>query len=126
MSGRFAEAKRVALLVAALLPIPAFAQAASSEIGQLFAALESSGCRFHRNGKWYDATQASAHLHRKYDYLQKKRLVGSTETFIERAASISSLSGKPYLVRCGAAAPVESRTWFLARLVELRNAARRR
>ena len=42
------------------------------------------------------------HLQRKYDYLLKKSLVDTSEQFIQRAASKSSVSGKPYRVKCGA------------------------
>jgi len=94
--------------------------ATSHEIDQLFAALKSSGCEFSRNGSWYDAQTATEHLHRKYDYLLKKGLVTTTESFIERAATESSVSGKPYLVRCGGAQPVPSRSWFDDKLKDLR------
>ncbi|MBZ4187147.1 DUF5329 domain-containing protein [Thermomonas sp. RSS23] len=116
-----------ALLVAsALLPLSALAQTPTSEIGQLFKALETSGCEFNRNGSWYNAQQASEHLHRKYDYLLKKGLVKSTESFIDLGASKSSMSGKAYLVRCGKAPAVESRSWFLAKLGQIRQASGRR
>ncbi len=48
----------------------------------------------------------------------------TAEQFIERAASASSLSGQAYLVRCGSAAPVQSGTWMLTQLQEMRSAAR--
>jgi hypothetical protein len=94
--------------------------ATNREIVQLFAALESSKCEFYRNGSWHNAQRASAHLHQKYSYLLKKGLVTSTESFIDLAASKSSMSGKPYLVRCGAAQPITSKLWFTNRLKELR------
>ena len=115
-----------ALLLSILLPLSATGQNAPSEINQLFRALEASGCSFNRNGSWYNASEASAHLHRKYDYLAKKGLAKSAESFIDLAASKSSMSGKPYLVRCGTAAPVESRSWFLGKLAQLRQTSGRR
>ena len=90
------------------------------EVGQLFSALEHSGCQFQRNGSWHDAAAASAHLRRKYDYLLKKGVLTSTERFIELAASKSSMTGTPYQVRCGGAPTVDSRTWFTRKLTELR------
>ena len=83
-----------------------------AEIDALLAKLETSGCDFQRNGQWYKASDAKAHLLRKLDYLEDKSLVATTEQFIERAASTSSRSGKPYFVRCGSAAPVESAAWL--------------
>ena len=94
------------LIVSRLALAESPSPATNREIDQLFAALQGSGCEFSRNGSWYDAQKATEHLHRKYDYLLKKGLVTTTESFIERAASESSLSGKPYHVRCGGAQSV--------------------
>lgn len=82
--------------VAAAAPPPG----AAREIGQLIDALGSSGCEFQRNGRWYDAERARAHLRRKLDWLLDRDLVASAEQFIERAGSRSSISGRPYRVRC--------------------------
>lgn len=90
------------------------------EVEQLFVALKQSGCTFYRNGSWHEADEAGAHLRRKYDYLLKKGHVASTEAFIDLAASKSSMSGKPYLVKCGSAAPMQSKLWFNGKLRELR------
>jgi hypothetical protein len=91
-----------------------------AEINHLFTYLENSGCEFNRNGSWYNAKEASAHLRKKYGYLEEKKLVKSAEDFIERAATKSSVSGKAYQVRCVGAAPVESAGWFTAELVRYR------
>lgn len=116
--------KKTVLVAACLVAGFAFAQAPSEptrqEIAQLFGALKASDCRFYRNGSWHNAQKASAHLQRKYDYLLKKGLVSSTETFIELAASKSSTSGKPYQVRCGEAAPETSKAWFSKQLRAIR------
>lgn len=105
----------------------AIAQAAPSaqaqrETEQLIQALGDSDCQFERNGSWYDADEAQAHLRKKLAYLRKRDLADTAEQFIERAGSESSLSGKPYRMRCGAAAPVASAVWLKARLVQLRSA----
>ena len=97
----------------------------SQEVGQLFAALKQSNCEFSRNGSWYNAEKASEHLQRKYDYLLKKRLVTTTESFIDLAATKSSISGKPYQVRCGKTAPVSSSSWFKSQLNAVRSGGRR-
>ena len=108
------------------LPYVAIAQAPSPsvkhEIASLFTALEQSGCKFNRNGTWYGAKKAADHLRRKYDYLLKKDRVTTTESFIDQAASKSSISDKPYLVRCGSNASVESKAWFTTELIRLRRA----
>jgi hypothetical protein len=97
---------------------------ARPEIDALLARLQSSGCSFQRNGSWYDGAEARTHLMRKLQYLEDRDLVQTTEQFIDRAASESSMSHKPYLVRCGSTAPVESRVWLTQQLKTLRSAAK--
>ncbi len=119
-----------ALATACLLfSLTAGAQTASSgtstterEIHALFKALQQSGCEFARNGQWYSASEASAHLQRKYSYLQKRALAPTAEDFIARAASQSSMSGKPYLVRCPGQPEVRSQPWFEGQLAKVRAA----
>ncbi|TBR40781.1 hypothetical protein EYV96_10120 [Dyella terrae] len=60
----------------------------------------SSHCTFIRNGSEYTAADARKHMQRKLDYLSRRDMIDTTEDFIERAASESSFSGKPYKVRC--------------------------
>jgi len=82
------------------------------EIQHLFDHLQNSQCEFNRNGTWYTAEEAVEHIHTKYQFLMKKGLIDSTEQFIDRAASESSLSGKPYMVKCAASEPIKSSVWF--------------
>lgn len=90
------------------------------EIDRLFIVLGASGCEFQRNGRWHDAEQAASHLDRKRDYLVRKGLVTDAESLIERAASESSLTGRPYLVKCPGAGTVTSRAWLMQKLAEIR------
>jgi hypothetical protein len=96
--------------------------AARTEIDTLLSRLEASGCEFNRNGSWYTGAEAKPHLLRKLKYLADRGAVQTTEQFIDLAASGSSMSGQPYLVRCGNAAPVKSATWLLAQLQAMRSA----
>jgi hypothetical protein len=108
---------------AAVVSLAVFAapsEVTKTEINHLFNHLKSSGCKFNRNGKWYAAEVASEHLQTKYDYLLKKGMISSTESFVEHAATGSSISGKPYLVQCVGTAPVESALWFKAELSRFR------
>jgi hypothetical protein len=93
---------------------------ARAEIDHLFVYLRVSGCMFNRNGTWYSSEEAVNHLRGKYEYLLKKDLITTTESFVERAASKSSMSGEPYLVRCGRTMITESGAWFLAELARFR------
>lgn len=118
---------RTVLLGAALAAVPALAPAAPSaqaerETEQLIQALGRSGCQFERNGTWYEAAKAQEHLRKKLAYLRKRGLADTAELFIERAGSQSSLSGRPYRVRCGDAAATASAAWLQAKLVQLRAA----
>lgn len=118
---------RIAAILLAFLPLLSQAApppAARQEIAHLIAYLSASGCSFQRNGRWHEAAEAAKHIGRKYDYLLKRDLVASSEEFIARAASESSLSSKPYQVRCGGTAPVASAAWLTAELARYRTARR--
>lgn len=93
---------------------------ARKEIAYLIDHLASSGCQFNRNGAWYDAPRAVSHLKRKYQYLLDKGLLAGADDFIRNAASQSSASGKPYLVKCGPEPETSSAAWFQAALAEFR------
>jgi hypothetical protein len=95
---------------------------AQREITQLIEALGQSGCEFQRNGTWYPAGEAQAHLRRKYEWLLKRDMVASAEQFIERAGTESSVSGKPYAVRCRGQGAVPSAKWLGTRLSTIRHA----
>ena len=107
----------VACHAAMAAPLPPRVQ---SEVDGLMTRLEVSGCEFNRNGSWYSAVEARKHLSRKLEYLKDKTSVTSTEQFIDMAASSSSVSGKPYLVRCNGASPMPSRSWLLSQLGTVR------
>jgi len=98
-------------------PLPAPARA---EVDALLTRLQASGCQFNRNGSWYNGADARTHLLRKLEYLEKKDLVKNAEQFIDLGASSSSSSGKPYMVKCGSAAPLESKAWLGAELKAIR------
>lgn len=104
-------------LTASAAPLPASARA---EVDVLLTRLQTSGCEFNRNGSWYAGADAKAHLLKKLDYLEAKDMVSTAEQFIERGATASSMSGKPYLMRCAGKAPVESAAWLRAELQQVR------
>lgn len=110
----------VALAVPAVVASAAPTAKAQREIDGLIAALGDSGCEFERNGSWHDAKAARAHLQKKYDYLRKRGMADTAESFIERGASRSSMSGKPYRVRCPGKAVDTAAHWFEQRLRTLR------
>ena len=71
---------------------------AEAEITSLIAAVRESDCEFNRNGSLHSAEAAAEHLELKYS--RGKRYADSAEAFIERLASKSSWSGKPYEMIC--------------------------
>jgi hypothetical protein len=110
----------IAMSAYAVVPTPA----AKAEIEQLLTRLQSSGCQFERNGSWHDAAEARAHIEGKYRYLLKKELVGTPEDFIKLAATQSSVSGKPYQVKCGTQ-QVTSGRWMTDQLKQVRATRKR-
>jgi hypothetical protein len=96
------------------------APVAKAEIEYLLSAVASSDCRFYRNGTWYDAKAAAAHLRLKYESLAARELIRDTEDFIDRAATKSSLSGRDYAIKCEGLAEVSSRQWLIEVLASYR------
>jgi hypothetical protein len=107
----------LALLSVASAAPPAIAQ---TEINYLLGFLESSGCEFYRNGSWYDSKRAQAHLRDKYEMLAAADQINTAEEFIEKAATKSSLSGRPYQVRCRGSEAVSTSQWLHEALVRYR------
>jgi hypothetical protein len=72
----------------------------AGKIETLIAAVgRLTNATFIRNGQAYDSAVAAEFLRRKWQ--AKASIVGSAEEFIEKVASFSSTSGRPYLVRFG-------------------------
>ncbi|WP_394779771.1 DUF5329 family protein [Undibacterium sp.] len=94
------------------------------EIDHLLQTLITSKCEFNRNGSWYNGADAKSHLIKKYDYFMLRGEISNAESFIELAASKSSLSGQAYLVKCGEAKPLESAAWLKQELARYRTAAK--
>jgi hypothetical protein len=106
------------LVTGLLLPFYATAETAESEIDSLLDAIGRSECTFIRNGKRHDAEDAEDHLRMKLR--RGKRYVTTTETFIERLASSSSMSKQPYLIECPGREIAPTGDWLMQRLAELR------
>ncbi len=89
------------------------------EIGALLDRVAVSGCRFQRNGNWYDGVRASAHLQRKHAYLRRRGVAVDAEGFIEHAASRSSVSGQRYRIACPGQPEQDASQWLRDRLKRL-------
>jgi len=107
-------------VVACMLLVPgvAFSASMDEEIDFLLETVGSSDCIFTRNGKDHLAEDARDHLQMKRK--RGARYFDSSEEFIERLASKSSWSGKPYFIQCGDEPRVTAKEWFTALLEEHR------
>ena len=94
---------------------------AVDEISYLLTSLGASGCEFYRNGSWYGAQAAQAHLRYKYARLLAHDRIGTAEDFIDQAATTSSLSGEAYAVRCGQSPAISSSRWLYGLLGRYRD-----
>ena len=89
-----------------------------AEIDYLLATVAASDCVFIRNGKEYDGADAQKHLEMKRK--RGRKYYDSSEEFIERIASKSSWSGKPYRIRCGDGEE-NAGDWFSQKLEQYRS-----
>jgi hypothetical protein len=88
------------------------------EVQYLLEFVANSGCTFVRNGSDHDPADAADHLRLKYS--RGSRYVNSAEQFIDRLATASSWTGKPYTVTCdGKTEP--SGEWLHRALDDYRN-----
>lgn len=110
---------RLAMLVL-LLTLSAKSACADSaaEIAALIEAVRQSPCQFIRNGDPHGGAEAAEHIAAKYRYFQDE--IASAEDFIDRAASRSALSGKPYEIACPGQPVVTAADWLRARLRDWR------
>lgn len=113
----------LALFGATASAAPGLSPASRSEIEGLLSELARSNCQFNRNGTWYGAEEASAHLRKKLEYLDGKGALHSADDFIALAGTRSSRSGTAYAVRCGEETPQASSEWLGRQLGEMRRGA---
>ena len=110
----------ISAVVACMLLVSGIAFSASmdEEIDFLLDTVGNSDCVFTRNGKDHAAEDARDHLQMKRK--RGKRYFDNSEEFIERLASKSSWSGKPYFIQCGDEPRVTAKVWFTTLLEQHR------
>ncbi|MGJ7519880.1 DUF5329 family protein [Variovorax sp. LT1P1] len=79
---------------------------------------QMSTMTFLRNGGAHTAAEAAQHMQAKYAHFKHK--IFTAEDFIELCASRSEMTGKPYMVKVGDAAPVEANIFLKKELRTLR------
>jgi Family of unknown function (DUF5329) len=72
---------------------------------------------FIRNGSTYNSSHAATFLRRKWQANQSE--VRTARDFIDKVASVSGTSGKPYLIRFKDGKEIHSRDFLLAKLKNL-------
>jgi hypothetical protein len=110
--------KLAAGLLLLILALPAAAE--DAEIEYLLASVGQSNCTFVRNGNAHPSVEAADHLRMKYERAGWR--VKGADQFIERIATKSSLSGKPYTIQCDGDEPCPTGRWLTERLAEYRAA----
>jgi len=116
--------KALALMLGFCIALAGRAEPTASarrEIDHLLRFIEESGCEFNRNGTWHDAKAARAHVLTKYEFLLGQDRINTSEDFIEKAATKSSvLFGQPYTVKCDGDEPLRSSQWLTGELARYR------
>ena len=111
----------VAILLCLVCAPAAFAdETMDREIDYLLETVANSNCVFVRNGSEHGPEAAKDHLSLKRR--RGKRYFSSAEEFIDRLASSSSWSGKPYYIRCDDGEQQLASSWFYDILAEYRSA----
>jgi hypothetical protein len=94
---------RTALLALLLGTLAALAQAAPSASEQklidtlILRVSRMTTMTFMRNGKAHEAAEAAKHMQAKFDHFKDE--IATAEDFIDRCASRSEMTGKPYKVK---------------------------
>src|SRR6267142_808500 len=108
------------MLAAASAHAAELSSSAKTEIDALLSGLGTSSCQFYRNGSWHSGSEAKDHLQMKLEYLVARGLITDSEDFIEKAGTKSSLSGRPYKVRCPNQPEEPSAVWLSGELRRIR------
>ena len=87
-------------------------------VQHLVSHVSGSGLTFIRNTDKYTSVEAAEHMNNKYRHFRED--IKTAEDFIERCASRSLLSGKPYLVINEQGEQVRTSEWLLAELADYR------
>ena len=115
---------QIVLLAMASLAIGGLAKAADlpaaekTKIEALISNIENLGdAKFIRNGSEYDAKTAAKFLRGKWD--NKAKEIASAKDFIDKAATKSDTSGKPYMIQIKGQAATPCGSYLQAELEKL-------
>ena len=95
-------------------------QPEQAEVEHLLTFVGASGCEFYRNGTWYSATQAEAHLRGKLAMVASQNQLLTGEEFIEKVATKSAFTSIAYQIRCTGEPPIAVSDWLREELRHFR------
>ncbi|MDP2589504.1 DUF5329 family protein [Vibrio splendidus] len=107
------------LMVSQLLSLNYAFASPQQEIDHLLTFVESTQCKYERNGTIHNGPEAAAHIKKKADYYADD--IESAEDFIAYSATKSMLSGRHYRVHCEGKASVSSEVWLKSELDDFRS-----
>ena len=108
--------KAITILLS-LLSFNVFAST-QDEIAHLLTFVETTECKYERNGTLHNGAEAVKHINKKYQYYAD--YIKSAEDFIKYSATKSKMSGKYYKIHCANADVVKSQDWLLTELKKFR------
>ena len=111
-----------ALFLGLILPVGVIGQSAPAAERQKIESLikqvgDLKDAKFIRNGSNYEVSSAVRFLRGKWDANAAE--VKTARDFIDKVASVSGTSGKPYLIRFKDGREIKSREYLLAELQKL-------
>jgi hypothetical protein len=120
MSNFIEKIVRPAYFLSVLLMLPSFSAAATidDEISFLLSSLATEDCTFIRNDISYSSKEFEQHLRSKLS--ANEELISSAEDYIEKIATRSAVSGKPYVAVCSGELKI-TKEWFAELLEAYRN-----
>jgi len=110
---------KIFLILLSTLSLNVFAST-QDEINHLLSFVESTDCKYERNGTMHNGKEAVEHINKKYAYYSDD--IESTEDFIRYSATKSKMSGKHYKIHCSNKSSIKSQNWLLNELMVYRKA----
>lgn len=112
--------KLICALVALLLALPAYAKLNAHEEARINAMLDALAQKkdliFVRNGDAHHCEAAVSHLRLKLSNTRNR--IDTAEQFIDKVASSSSITGKPYLVKIPGQSDEQAKPYLHALIAE--------
>jgi hypothetical protein len=84
------------------------------EIAYLLNFVETTSCKYERNGTIHNGHDARDHINKKHQHYQSK--VKTAEDFIRYSATKSMITGRKYKIHCPGHETVYANDWLLTEL----------